>query len=35
MIGDSISINYGPYLEKMLKGFYICNRKGGLKESLS
>lgn len=29
VIGDSISIHYGPYLNNYLKGNYIYDRKGG------
>lgn len=28
VLGDSISIQYGPYLERMLAGHFACNRKG-------
>lgn len=28
VLGDSISIQYGPYLERMLADRYLCDRKG-------
>lgn len=28
ILGDSISIQYGPFLERMLAGRYACDRKG-------
>lgn len=28
LLGDSISIDYGPYLERMLAGRFYCDRKG-------
>ena len=28
VLGDSISIQYGPFLEQLLAGRYICDRKG-------
>ncbi len=28
ILGDSISIQYGPFLEQMLAGRYVCDRKG-------
>lgn len=28
VLGDSISIHYGPFLEKLLAGRYSCDRKG-------
>ena len=34
IIGDSISIQYGPYLEKALKGIMTYARKEGEAESL-
>ncbi len=34
VIGDSISIHYGPYLEKYLKGFMSYARKEGVEQSL-
>jgi lysophospholipase L1-like esterase len=34
VIGDSISIHYGPYLEKYLKGFMLYSRKEGVEQSL-
>lgn len=35
IIGDSISIQYGSYLEHMLKGSFIYARKEGVDEALS
>ncbi|GHC02850.1 SGNH/GDSL hydrolase family protein [Cerasicoccus arenae] len=34
VVGDSISIQYGPYLEKALRGFFRFKRKGGEGEAL-
>ncbi len=34
VIGDSISIHYGPYLERYLKGFMRYTRKEGVEQSL-
>lgn len=34
VIGDSISIHYGPYLERYLKGFMSYARKDGVEQSL-
>jgi len=34
VIGDSISIHYGPYLEKYTKGFISYARKEGVEQSL-
>ncbi|HRR06077.1 MAG TPA: SGNH/GDSL hydrolase family protein, partial [Victivallales bacterium] len=34
VIGDSISIHYGPYLEKYLRGFMKYERKTGEAEAL-
>ena len=28
LLGDSISLGYGPYLERMLAGRFACDRKG-------
>lgn len=28
LLGDSISIDYGPYLERMVAGRFCCDRKG-------
>jgi len=33
VIGDSISIDYHPYLEEMLKGAFAYDRKGGLEDA--
>jgi len=36
VLGDSISIQYGPYLESLLAGLFACDRKGSeLLEHLS
>lgn len=34
VIGDSISIDYDPYLRKYLKKFFLYSRKQGIKEAL-
>lgn len=34
VVGDSISMHYGPYLEKSLTGFFIYDRKKGSENSL-
>jgi len=34
VLGDSISIQYGPYLEKCLRGLWRYDRKGGEAEAL-
>lgn len=34
ILGDSISIHYGPYLEQMVKKHFIYARKEGLNEAL-
>lgn len=34
VIGDSISIHYGPYLDQALKGFFDYDRKGDQGESM-
>jgi lysophospholipase L1-like esterase len=34
VIGDSISIHYGPYLEKYLRGKFAYSRKEGAEEAL-
>jgi lysophospholipase L1-like esterase len=34
VIGDSISMHYGPYLEKSLAGFFVYDRKRGSENSL-
>jgi len=33
VVGDSISIQYGPYLESNLRGIFEYSRKGGLEEA--
>ena len=33
VLGDSISMQYGPYLRKSLKGFYVYDRKRGEEQS--
>lgn len=35
VIGDSISIHYGPYLKKYLKGHLVYDRKGGHRKALA
>ncbi len=35
VIGDSISIHYGPYLRKMIKDKFNYDRKRGIKEALN
>lgn len=35
VIGDSISIHYGPYLKKMISSKFSYDRKRGLKEALN
>lgn len=34
VVGDSISMHYGPYLEKSLSGFFIYDRKRGSESNL-
>ncbi|MDQ8206348.1 SGNH/GDSL hydrolase family protein [Coraliomargarita sp. SDUM461003] len=34
VLGDSISIQYGPYLEKFVRGYFRYDRKGGETEAL-
>jgi len=34
VLGDSISIQYGPYLEKFVEGCFTYDRKGGIAEAL-
>lgn len=34
VVGDSISMHYGPYLEKSLTGFFIYDRKKGSENGL-
>ncbi len=33
VVGDSISIQYGPHLERMLEGIFEYDRKGGVNEA--
>lgn len=35
VIGDSISMQYGPYLQRYLQGVFSYNRKGGIETSLT